>query len=358
MIENNEIAWNSANGKPWHGLGHSVVAGSTAAEMMKVAHLDFEVIAEQLALVSGDSTGLDKFRAIMRADTRKVFTVQSDRYKIHQNMDMLNVFSEYCEAGHAQMDIVGALRGGAVVWALAKLNGRTSVNIGGVDHVTGYLLMVGSHDGTLPSAAYLTQERAVCNNTLFPAMASGRIGFKMKHSKEWTPAVTKQVQTQMGIAIDKMQEFNELSAQLAKVTIDRKGQIEFISQLLDGKCLLDQAVDATNQTQAVNAGFSSDASILDAIMGNTVTVPLSAVSDDSKLSRVGKAILDCIIDSPGSQLSSAHNTLWGAINGVSYYTDHLASRTQDSRLYNAYFGTNVDLKQSAVDVARSMAGVN
>jgi hypothetical protein len=293
-------------------------------------------------------------------DTKKVFGVSSKRYQIHQNKDILAVFDQFCNAGHAEMDVVGALRGGAVVWALAKLNGRTTVTMRGGDTVTGYLLMVGSHDGTLPTQAIATQERAVCNNTLFPAMRSGRVGFKMKHSKQWTDASAQLAKTQMGIAIEKIEEFNALGSRLQNVSIDRKGQIEFISQLLDGKCLLDQTIEATEQVTQVATGFDNDSSLLEAIMGNTPTVALAplASSGEEKLNRVGKAILESILTSPGSELESASGTLWGAINGVSYYTDHVASRTQDSRLYNAWFGSNVDLKQSAVDVARSMAGIN
>jgi hypothetical protein len=165
----------------------------------------------------------------------------------------------------------------------------------------------------------------------------------------------------MGIAIEKIQEFNELSTRLSNVHIDRSGQIEFISQLLDGKCIIDQAIEATTHTQQVSTGFDSDASLLESIMGNQPTVSLSpspSANPEDKLNRVGKAILESILTSPGAELESAHNTLWGAINGVSHYSDHVASRTQDARLYNAWFGTNVELKESAVTVAKQMAGIN
>jgi phage/plasmid-like protein (TIGR03299 family) len=361
MIENNQISWNRANGAPWHNLGTAVEPGTLSDVMLKLAGLDFEVSAMDIELAGVPGTDfLANWKAIGRMDTKKVFGVSSKRYQIHQNKDILAVFDEYCAAGHAQLDVIGALKGGAIVWALAKLNGRTTATMKGGDTVTGYLLMVGSHDGTLPTTCFATQQRAVCNNTLFPAMKSGRVGFKMKHSAQWTDAATQRVREQMGIAIEKIEEFNALGSQLQNVTVDRKGQIEFISQLLDGKCLLDQTIEATEQVTQVATGFDNDSSLLEAIMGNNPTValaPLASTGED-KLNRVGKAILESILTSPGSELESASGTLWGAINGVSYYTDHVASRTQDSRLYNAWFGTNVDLKQSAVDVAKEMAGIN
>jgi phage/plasmid-like protein (TIGR03299 family) len=354
MIKGNQIAWNMANGEPWHGLGTPVEAGTNSETMLKLAGLDFPVEAIDIELVGFPGTAhLANWKAIGRKDTNEVFGVSSKRYKIHQNKDILTVFDEYCNAGHAQMDVIGALHGGAVIWALAKLNGRTTVTIKGNDTVTGYLLMVGSHDGTLPTQAIATQQRAVCNNTLYPAMRSGRVGFKMKHSKEWDESCATRAKREMGIAIEKIEEFNELGSRFANVTIDRKGQIEFISQLLDGKCLLDQIIDSTEATANFATVQASGSSLLDSIIDSHIPVN----NPEDKLNRVGKAILDAIVNSPGSELESAKGTLWGAINGVSYYTDHMASRTQDARLYNAWFGSNVDLKTSAVAVAQQMAGI-
>jgi phage/plasmid-like protein (TIGR03299 family) len=352
MILNNEIAY--VGRKPWHELGHEVPAGTSGQRMLEIAGLDYQI---QLNDVFVNGTSVDGYKAITRGDNGTVFSIQSDRYRIVQNQEIVNLFAEYCEAGHATMETVGAIRGGAIVWALAKLNGPTKATLAGNDKVGGYILFSTSHDGTLPTRGIPTQVRVVCNNTFRAAMRGekktrGTIGFTLKHSAKWSADKADEAKEVLGIAVEQIHEFNELSEQLSKVKVDRKGQIEFISQLLDGKCLLDQVAD---NTQAI-ANIADSASLLDSILNASSNVDFS--SDDSKLNRVGKSILNCIIDSPGSELESAKGTLWGAMNGVSYYTDHVASRTQDSRLYNAWFGTSVDLKQSAIDTARSMAGIN
>lgn len=358
MIENNEIAYVGAT--PWHGLGHAVPSGSTGQQMLEIANLNYTI---NLNDVHVNGNIVPNYKAITRGDNGTVFSIQSDRYKIVQNQEIVELFREYCEAGHAEMETVGAIRGGAIVWALAKLNGKTHSFIKGTDEVSGYILFSTSHDGTLPTRGIPTQVRVVCNNTFRAAMrgedkrrsGANKIGFTLKHSTKWTPERAKEAKEVLGISIEQLQEFNELSSQLANVTIDRKGQIEFISQLMDGKCLLDQTIESTERATIDANIIANGGSILDAIIDAKPSIDTH--SDDSKLNRVGKAILEAIIDSPGSTLESAAGTLWGAVNGVSYYTDHLASRTQDSRLYNAYFGTNVDLKQSAIDVARNMAGI-
>jgi phage/plasmid-like protein (TIGR03299 family) len=361
LIQNNEIAY--VGTKPWHGLGFEVEPGTSGERMLTVAGINYEIRLDPV-VVNGIT--LPNYRAIVRGDNGTVFSIQSDRYHPVQNLDIVNLFQEYCAAGHATMETVGAIRGGAIVWALAKLNGRTTANIHGSDPVSGYILFSTSNDGTLPTRGFPTQVRVVCSNT-FRAAGGYRkgkrapSGFTMKHSTKWTSDRADEAKEVLGIAIEDIQEFNELSETLSNVKIDRKGQIEFISQLLDGKCILDQTIEATNQSQQVASGFDSDASLLDAIMGTSPSVslaPIAVQNGEDKLNRVGKAILESILTSPGSDLDSAHNTLWGAINGVSYYTDHIASRSQDSRLYNSWFGTNQTLKESAVDVAKQMAGIN
>lgn len=123
--------------------------------------------------------------------------------------------------------------------------------------------------------------------------------------------------------------------------IDQKGRIEFISRLLGGESALDQAISNTPQS-------ALDAAI--AATGHAVGV------DD--MSRVGKAILDAMLDSPGSTLSTAKNTMWGAVNGVTYYADHIApSRAVGNRVFGAWFGKGEALKTEAIHIAADMAGI-
>lgn len=350
-IENNEIAY--AGSTPWHGLGHSVERGTTGKRMLEIAKLNYPVLLEDV-IVNGKV--LPQYKAIVRGDNGKVFSIQSDRYQPVQNEEIVDLFAEYCEAGHATMETVGAIRGGAIVWALARLNGDTKMTLAGDDQVEGYILFSSAHDGTLPTIGMPTQKRVVCQNTFNAALRANKskAGFRMKHSTKWTPERATEAKEVLGIAIEDCVKFNELSAKLSNVTIDDKGRFEFISQLMDGKYLLEEATE--NAVASASAIAPTGDFLMDAI--TTTQRHMNApVNFTEKLNRVGNSILDAILDSPGSDLTSAKNTLWGAVNGVSYYTDHVASRTQDSRLYNAWFGTAQQLKESAIAVASNMAGI-
>jgi hypothetical protein len=104
------------------------------------------------------------FRAIVRADTNEVYQVATDKYHPVQNIEIVNFFKEFCEAGHATMETVGGLKGGAIVWALAKLNGGTNVKLQGIDELEGRMLLATSHDGSIRTIGLLTQIRVVCWN--------------------------------------------------------------------------------------------------------------------------------------------------------------------------------------------------
>lgn len=326
MITNNMMAYTGA--VPWHGLGVNVPSGSTGAEMLTAAGMDWRVQRRQLAMRPSDgnkqvmlTSQLDGFRAIVRSDTNDVFQIASNGYEPVQNQEIIEFFREYCDAGHAEMETVGGLRNGAVVWALARLNGGSTSVINDVDELRGYMLLATSHDGSLRTIGKPTQVRVVCHNTLSAAIGdSSAHQFSMKHTRKFASSDKAEAQRVMGMASAQVVELNTLAAQLAKCTIDHDGWMQFMDSLLGS----DKVID----------------------------------SKTAELSKLASAIQDATIASPGSALVTARGTLWGAVNGVTWYADHAAKTRSDSnRMFSAWFGSNESLKNSAVRVAREMAGV-
>jgi len=319
-ITDNMIAYVGA--KPWHGLGVNVPAGSTGEEMRKLAGLDWRVEMRDLSMQGNDGSmninSLKVFKAVTRSDNERVFQVATDRYHPVQNEQIIDFFREYCEAGHADLETVGGLRGGAVVWALAKLKGA-SVKLGGVDELKGYMLLATSHDSTMQTVGRPTQVRVVCHNTLTQALSSGRSQVGIRHTREWTPEVAQEAREVMGLAIEDTQKLNETAEILSKVAIDDAGWEKFMLGLLGEDNVKDSR-------------------------GN----PSRTVTSLSKAR----------LTSPGSDLVTANGTLWGAVNAVTYFSDYERGRTDDSRLATSWFGDGERLKRSAVNVALEMAGVN
>src|SRR5262245_25133301 len=122
-ITNNMIAWKGET--PWHGLGYKVEEGATGEEMLVKAGLDWEVQTRRIKME--DKTGkkmlanfIKGYRSIVRADTDEIYQIATEGYHPVQNREIVDFFGEYCEAGHASMETVGGLKGGRIVWALAK----------------------------------------------------------------------------------------------------------------------------------------------------------------------------------------------------------------------------------------------
>lgn len=348
MIEDEMIAYKGAT--PWHGLGTRVEDTMSGQDMLIAAKMGWRVQRRSLAMkdAQGDkciTDPLKAFRAIVRADTDRVFQVATDKYHPIQNEEIVDFFKEYCEAGHARLETVGALQGGCKVWALARLNGGSTADLGNGDELRGYMLLATSHDGSLRTIGKPTQVCVVCWNTLSAALGEKSTNeFRMKHTRKFTPQVAKEAQQIMGLAIQSIQATNEKAAQLAKVGIDDKGRVEFVKRLLSGETLLEQiAADAQ----------PSDAALLERIVDNHASP--KDVKDE--MGRLGKAILAAMLNSPGSELPTRANTLWGAVNGVTYYSDHERGRGQDTRLANSWFGAGDHLKTAAMNTALEIAGL-
>lgn len=351
-ILDNQIAWKGET--PWHGLGYEVPANATGAEMLKIAKLDWKVQRRAIAMRSADGSKntmltdpLKDYRAIVRADTDQVFQVASNRYQVVQNQDIVDFFREYCDAGRASMETVGGLFGGAKIWALAKLNGGSDANIGGVDPLKGYMLLTTSHDGTSATIGRPTQTRVVCANTLACALGEGKSDreVRIRHSRKWTPELAEAAKRTMGLAIEQIQSLNSLAAQFARIKVDGRGKLEFLRKLL-------------NQDKIETAVIEPTAAEIDAVL-MSMEGQVAEISEKEivSLGRTGQNILEAVYSSPGSDLVTAKDTLWGAINGVTYYVDHVRGRSQDSRLENAWFGSGSTLKEKAVEVAAELAGI-
>lgn len=163
-IWNNQIAWKGET--PGHGLGVKVPQGTTGEEMLRRAKLDWSVSRRALAMRSlqGEvlTDPLAEFCAIVRDTDDHVFQVATSKYHPVQNREIVEFFREFAEAGHAELETVGGIEGGRIVWALARLNhngASDTVLGGGADESRGYVLLANSHDGSLRLVAKATSVR-------------------------------------------------------------------------------------------------------------------------------------------------------------------------------------------------------
>jgi phage/plasmid-like protein (TIGR03299 family) len=329
--------------------------------MLKAANLDWEVQLRSLAVSVAENgqnvwrhTPVSQFRAVVRKDTGEVYAIPTKRYNVVQNREVARFFADFCDAGSCSLEVLGALEGGRKVWALASVNSDYALK-GNHDKLMGYVMLATSHDGSLRTVAMGTSIRVVCWNTMSAALSergiskNGKVSkstknvFSLKHTGKFNDLAKKDAAQVVGLVKEQCQSTAEMADTFASIRLDGKGRIEFIRRLLtNGSNVIDAIVDSQ---------IDSRENLLDSIVADQ--------SNDQKKpeeTRVGQAIIEAIINSPGAELSTASNTLWGAINGVTYFVDHERGRNRDTALSAAFFGQGADLKAKAIDVAYDMSG--
>ncbi len=177
---------------PWHHLGTVLAdAPQTSLEAICTAGLNWTVTKECLeSVVPVDGTyravGLHDHYAIIRRRNESGITrldalgVVGKQYHPLQNHDAFSFFDRVVQTGMVQYHTAGSLRGGRVIWVLARLNG--TLRIAGDDVVDKYLLLTNSHDGSRPVTIAFTPIRVVCANTLAMALRSADRRLSVRHT--------------------------------------------------------------------------------------------------------------------------------------------------------------------------------
>jgi phage/plasmid-like protein (TIGR03299 family) len=157
----------------WHGLGTVLSHAPTSQEAITAAHLDWRVSRESLHTAGG--VEVPEHFATVRQDTGAVLGVVGSRYQIVQNREAFDFLDGLLQDGVMKYESAGALRGGRIVWLLARLPSVDTIAEG--DNTLRYVLFNTSHDGSASIHAIPTSVRVVCANTLRIATA-GDIGFR------------------------------------------------------------------------------------------------------------------------------------------------------------------------------------
>lgn len=298
------------NEKPWHGLGTYIAEAPTVAEMMKKAKLDWSVTKQPLYYSKTNVEGKpdaevgDNF-ALVRSSDGKCLDVVGKHYRPVQNKDSFEFFNEFVQAGKAKMETAGSLRGGKYVWGLANLN--RSFKLAGNDEVKGYLLVASPHERGKALITKFTTVRVVCNNTLTLALRNAGTEFRMAHRSEFDAKMRERAKEVLGIAREQMDEFEANARKLKAMKMKQRDIIEVLANVYQPDSTMKKLMEDV----------------------------------DKNTSPSMKKVLDVLVNAPGAD----PDTGWGVLNAVTYYADHVASRTADKRIFNAWLGKTANHKQ-------------
>lgn len=306
--------------RSWHGAEVEIDADASLDEWRKVSGLDFTIEKEPLFVRRGADLieVTDKFAMMRGQNALGIFT---GRYKPVQPKAIGDFFEKYVLAdSRFRMDTMGAVKGGRVIWALARFygdNGDAPV-IMGQEHEL-HALLATSYDGTMATRGGACATRTVCRNTLQAAAYEPSV-ITIRHSADFSAeGIQKQAAEQM-----------------AKIAESFDGYKAFAESLAMQKMSLDE----THAFLKTLVGVDKDAS------GDDVSARTFNIVDDLMDS------LSLTLQENGTDDLNA----WTALNAVTRYVDHGRStkRTVDgesaaeARLFAAQFGTGAQMKAKAV----------
>jgi phage/plasmid-like protein (TIGR03299 family) len=307
-----------ANAKPWHGLGTPVSDDLTVDEMLVAAGLDWSVGMEPLYTArNGEMVEVPSRKALVRETDGKVLTIAGPNWVPLQNRDAMEFFREYTEMGGAKMETAGSLRGGKLLWMLAKIDRDFVVKGRQNDTVRGHLLLSWSHEVGRAHEARTCAERVVCANTLAVAQSEGSAAYRQTHSAAFDVSKARE---SIQLSVDQIGRMEREANALADLKLSQFDAARFYAQLLQP---VDLDGDLTEEQHVAQL-----------------------LEDPAKRGRVFRSVWASYNTAPGADIETA----WGVFNGITHYADHTAvSRGIDGRLDSAWFGERSRLKQKAYE---------
>lgn len=303
----------------WHNLGTVLDHVPNSAEAIRAAHLDWNVEMQPMKTAGG--VEVPEHFATVRTDCNAILGVVGSKYKIVQNAEAFEFLDSLLQDGLMKYESAGALRGGRIVWILARLPSVDTIAEG--DDSLRYVLFSTSHDGSASIHAIPTSVRVVCANTLRIATMND-VGFRHTGNVAQKLEFARRYLSQFD---EKFTRFRDAARRLAERRYTPEQAREYIESLFPpvedkgrGQTIRNRKVDS------VRANFGNVRNTLPSIKG----------------------------------------TWWALVNSVTESIDHkrdedgepvaLDSAKRESRMISLTDGSGAEFKSRAFDLALQMAG--
>lgn len=288
----------------------------TSEAMAEAARLNWSVRQRPLRTVDGVDVP-DHF-ANVRSDTGAVLGVVGKSYNVIQNGEAFDFLDSLLQDGLMRYESAGSLRGGRIVWALARMPGFDSIAEN--DGSLRYVLFSTSHDGSASVYAMPTSVRVVCANTL--AIATGR-AVGIRHTGN-TRAKLETARRLISQYDEQFTLFRDSARKLASVPMKRADAEAYLSTLFPEPAATEPRKRArwAKELRAVFANLQNDRQTIPSIRGSW----------------------------------------WAMVNAVTETVDHLAAesssaKARELRFWSRMNGTAAEFKAKAFSEALKLAAV-
>ena len=297
---------------PWHKLGVPVSNDLTPVQMMDKAGLNWNVREVESFIEFDGKRIATGQKSLVRETDGKILTNVGADWNPVQNETAFEFFNEFVMSGEMEMHTAGSLKGGQMVWALAKVG--ESFELFGDDKIDSYLLFSNPHQYGKSIDVRFTPIRVVCNNTLTFSLSSKKDNsVKVGHRTQFDPESVKE---SLGVAKSQLNTYKDMAEFLGSKRFTTDSLIEYYNTVFP------RTADKRVQGKALSV---------------------------ETLSRNAKLAYDALEQQPGSKY--AEGSWWQAFNSVTYITDHVQGRNADNRLYSSWYGPNQSRKANALKSA-------
>jgi len=299
-------------GQPaWHGLEEVMNEDSTMEEWAVAAALD-HAIEKVPVLYKVNADGFlrsseDKF-VLFRTDTGRDLSIVSEQYNVVQPKEILDSFQYLIDKHGFKMETAGSLAGGKKIWAMASTGNTLQVGVMG-DIIKQFILLATSYDGSIATTGKHTSQRVVCENTLNICLGNGEPAVKVNHRSVFDK---DQMLIDLGLMESEWADFGVMANRMHNAPVSKASTAaRWYAELLTERPMTDEEV-------------------IEMAGENRVLKQLMTVFREAK---------------------GGEPTVWGLVNGVTAFIDHVRGRSADTRLNSSWFGQGASLKQKAWDKA-------
>lgn len=298
------MAYYSAE-KPWHNLGVAVSNDLSAEEMMIASKTNWRVEKYPIFTKVGDTEIQLIQQALVRDSDNSILDIVGEDWIPKQNIEAFEFFKEFVDSGKMTMETAGSLQSGKIVWVLAKVG--KNFDLFGGDKVESYLLFSNPHKYGFSIDVRFTAVRVVCNNTL--TMALNGKADKVFKSSHRIAVSNEMIKETLKIVDTKMEQYEETASFLGSKMFDPVSLQKYFDEVF----------------------------------------PILSKTSEEKSSKNSKLAMAAIQNQPGIQYAAG--SFWQALNAVTYVTDHMMGRNDDTRVHNAWYGSTATTKLKAMKLA-------
>lgn len=202
----------------WHGLAVVLPDYPGREQAMKLAGHDFNVIEEEVYAGKGwpNFNKIEGWKALMREDSGAFLSVVKDSYEVIQNNQIWDILDAIVKEPSVKYETGGTLRGGAVIWALARLDEPITIK-GDNSQIMPFVNVSTTHDGSGAAKAFVTSIRTVCENTMSSGMSEASrtgLNYTFRHTKNVKDRI-EFARSALGLARKEFSAFCEIAEELA-----------------------------------------------------------------------------------------------------------------------------------------------